>query len=127
MKNKFEWNPLTIKETIADNEKWFNFFVILPKILTIITAILYFIWGFVASFAFTYIFDIDSVFVSIVIWWLIGAGASILIYVVTKISCSFFVLHIFYLKSILTTQETIRVIAHKYYQNDFVKQIENKQ
>lgn len=81
---------------MADNEKWFKFFVYLPKITAIVMSIIFFIFG-ILDVAELSILETDA---AIIIWWLIGAVVSALAYVLLKLSCSYKILHIYLLKKI---------------------------
>jgi len=103
--------PLTDEEIVKSNEKWFKFFVHLPKIVAISLAVLFFIWSIVDPAVFDWYGDyygimyIGSFFGAMVIWWLIGAVMSALSYAITKLACSYKILHIYYLKDIKNAQE----------------------
>jgi len=108
---------------ITSNEKWFKFFVYLPKILTIITAVLVFVWSIVDPAVFQYkmyvgyyssrydilygVMRLDTFFGAMIIWWAIGAVACILTYIFTKIMLSYSILHIYYLRDIRETNQKL--------------------
>ena len=77
-------------EIISENEKWFKFFVILPKAITIFFAIACFILGI--------IFGESTDGISLLICWFGGAILCALNYVILKIVLSYQILHIYYLK-----------------------------
>ena len=103
--------PLTDEEIVASNEKWFKFFVYLPKILVITFACLFFIWSIVDPAVFYYggryygVMRIGSFFGAMMIWWLIGAAFCGIVWVVTKLAVSYKILHIYYLKNIKNSCE----------------------
>lgn len=78
----------TDEQIIEDNEKWFKFFVYLPKIATIAWAVCVFITGIVLAAA------IDTL--CLIIWT--GLVVSPLIYAIIKLALSYKILHIYYLK-----------------------------
>lgn len=80
------------EEIIAENEKWFKFFVYLPKITTIILAIACFVLGIALATE-------DAIF--LLAFWLGGAVGCALTYVILKLALSYKILHIYYLKGIL--------------------------
>jgi hypothetical protein len=99
------------EEIIKDHEKWFDFFVKLPKILTIVTAVLMFVWSIVDPSVFYYdggwgesssygVMQCQTFFGAMIIWWIIGAIDCALTYAITKLCVSYSVLHIYYLKDI---------------------------
>ena len=79
---------------IESNEKWFSFFVIVPKICAIILAVA----GGVTGFVFL-LLDSDWLWLCFVCW----AGGAVLAigtYAVLKLSLAYKILHISYLKKI---------------------------
>ena len=88
--------PLTDEEIVANNEKWFKFFIHVPKITAIVIAALFFVWGIVAA-AFGRYLELNIFFM---LWWLIGAVVSGLVYVILKLTCSYRILHIYLLKKL---------------------------
>lgn len=108
------------KEIIENNEKWFKFFVYLPKILTIIYGIFFFIWGIIDPIIFQIEYysysgydilygsmGVGTFFGAMIVWWLIGVVACVLIYVVTKLALSYSILHIYYLQDIRETNQKL--------------------
>lgn len=77
---------------IAENEKWFNFWLIYPKVSTIFFAFASFILGIIFAAA-----D-DAIF--ILIFWGGGAVFCVLNYFFLKLVMSYKILHIYYLKKI---------------------------
>lgn len=92
-----EKNGLTDKEIIEDNEKRFEFFVYLPKVITIILGILVFILGCVGS--------MDGNGGTTLLIWLGGAVFCWLTYALLKLAFSYQILHIYYLKQLVKQQE----------------------
>lgn len=78
---------------IDENQNWFNFFVILPKLSTIILGIIFFILGIVFSVVFY-----NSFF--LLLCWLGGGIICLINYFSLKIILSYFILHIYYLRKI---------------------------
>ena len=78
-------------EVLRDAEKWFKFYVHLPKVLTIIWAILVFLAGLIISIAF-------EEFIFLLIWF--GEILTPLVYVFTKIAVSYPILQVYHLKKI---------------------------
>lgn len=76
---------------IAENEKWFNFWIIVPKITTILLAVASFVLGIELA---------DLTGISIVIFLVGGAVFCALNYAILKLVMSYKILHICYLKKI---------------------------
>lgn len=91
---------------ISSNEKFFKFYVYLPRISTIITAILVLIWSIVDPLTFrTYngyygIMRLHSVVGCMIVWWAIGFFVCLFHYLFIKILLAPKILEIYYLKSI---------------------------
>ena len=106
---------------IENNEKWFNFYVKLPKIVAMITAVLFFIWGIVDAVAFkqpiytyyTYpyyrteivgysygVMCLPNAFLSLLVWWAIGAAVCASTYFILKLATCYPILQIYNLKQI---------------------------
>lgn len=91
-----------------ENEKWFKFYEKLPMILFCVLATLCFIWSIIDVSVFQYgyystsygVMRLDSAFVALLIWWVIGVILSFATYIVAKIVCSYKILVIKYLKKI---------------------------
>ncbi len=91
-----------------ENEKWFKFYEKLPMFLLCVLATLCFIWSIIDVSVFQYgyysksygVMRLDSAFVALLIWWVIGAILSFVTYIVAKIVCSYKILVIKYLKKI---------------------------
>ena len=80
------------EEVLQENQKYFNFYLVLPTIVTVVLAVLAFIGGFFAvSIA-------DGA--GILLVWMLGALVCLLVYYLMKISLSYKILHIYYLKKI---------------------------
>ncbi len=79
------------KETINESEKNFDFLVKLPSIITVVLGALFFILGIILM--------AGEGGVGALIW-IIGAVICIINYCVMKLSISYYVLHIAYLKEI---------------------------
>lgn len=113
-RKEVEGNPAAKKKTpsemaddavIARNEGWFKFYVNLPKVLAIISAVLVFIWSIVDVAVFNYrgyygVMHLPSAFLAMFIWWSIGALNSWLTYVFTNLIVCYPVLQIYYLQKI---------------------------
>ena len=78
---------------IQDYSWWFNFFVILPKIITIILSVTCFILGL-------YFCSIYQTGIYLLAFWLGGALNCVLTYLLLKLSTSYKILHICYLKKL---------------------------
>ena len=83
---------------IQEYNVWFNFFLVLPKWVTIISAILYAIGGIVLAIVY------EEGWIWLAVW---GGGAIIcgLTYVLLKITASYQILHIYYLKKLSSTRQ----------------------
>ena len=84
-------NKEKLDTIIAENEKYFNILIMLPKIITIILGISCFILGCV----FSGIFD-EGYFIAI--FWFGGAIYCLINYYILKLAMSFMILHICYMK-----------------------------
>ncbi len=82
-----------VESVIAENEKWFKFFRILPGIVTIICVIACLSLGIIYYFV-----KADAIY--LLIFWLGGAAFCVLIYVLLKLVLCYKILHIYYLKKI---------------------------
>ena len=122
---------LTNEEIINENEKFFKFYVYLPMIIAIVTAVFFFIWSIVDPAVFNYsipkyysdyyddfvyqevygIMGVSSFFGAMIIWWLIGAVVTTLNYFVYKLVLTPVILHIYYLKSINSNSEDMLYIG----------------
>lgn len=98
-------------ETIEKREKWFNFYKKLPTILFISILVIFFIWGIIDPSVFGYhswksedceygVMMLPSGFLCWFIWQIVGIIVASLTFVFTKISLSYKILHIEYLKTI---------------------------
>lgn len=105
---------------VAENEKWFKFYVKFPLIMAIAVGLIFFIWGIVdpASFQLTTfetsygygsepvenklygIMGLETFFGAMIVWWIIGAVLSVGSYFFYKIILAPTILNIFYLKII---------------------------
>jgi hypothetical protein len=79
---------------IKSNEKWFKFFVLLPVISTIISAVACFVLGIV----FECLWGWEGI--AIGIFWGGGAVFCVINYAVMRLLLSYQILHIYYLKKI---------------------------
>ena len=102
------------KQIIEENEKYFSFYTKFPKILTIVLAVIFFIWRIVDPSVsggsyydddYGMLIETGSFFGTMIIWWLIGAVVCAITYVVSKLTLSYKVLHIYYLKDIKESLE----------------------
>ena len=84
------------KQIIEENEKYFSFYTKFPKILTIVLAVIFFILGIVVA-------TIEYEFGGMIGLWLLGAVVCAITYVLSKLTLSYKVLHIYYLKDIRET------------------------
>ena len=82
-------------EIIENNEKWFKFFVVVPKITTVFFAVVCFILGIIFA---ANAYRGGGVF--LLIFWGGGAVFCALNYAVLKLILSYQILHIYYLKKI---------------------------
>ncbi len=83
------------EKVLQDNQKYFNFYLILPRIVTIILGVLFFIAGlcmFGSSGMFARIFVLPT--------WIAGAIVCVLTYYLMKVVLSYNILNIYYLKKI---------------------------
>ena len=89
------------EETIKEYEKLFNLVdALLPFIVAGIIALGVLVWGIIDSLCwFTAIGELD--FFAIIVWLLIGSPVVIGSYISTKISLSYYILHLAYLKTII--------------------------
>ncbi len=83
---KTEW---TDEKIIESNEKWFKFFVYVPKISTAIFALLFFVIGINMGSG----GETLGVFA-------IGAIVCVVVYAAAKLSLAYKILHIYYLKEL---------------------------
>lgn len=81
------------EEVLKENQKYFNFYLVLPKIVAIVLAVLFGLAGFGAA-------SEDGGFGMLLVTWILGAGVCALTYYVMKLSLSYNILHICYLKKI---------------------------
>lgn len=88
---------LKAKETDA-NYKIPKIFVYLPKVVTIIFAIFFFVWGIVAHVYGEKEIGIELPFI---IWWLIGAGFCTILYFFLKLTFSSKALYNYLTKNII--------------------------
>lgn len=88
MDPKSFFNVAPDEQIIRNNEKWFKFFNLIPKLSTAILAIIFFILGIVMGG------------VTLLIVWGAGAVFCLLNYVIAKLILSYKILHIYYLKKI---------------------------
>lgn len=86
-------NLVTDEAIITDNERWFNFFVILPKAASIFFAVVCFILGIVFS-------SIIENAIFLLVFWGGGIVFCAINYVILKLVLSYQILHIYYLKKI---------------------------
>lgn len=86
------------KQIIEENEKWFKFFVYLPKAITIILAIIFAISGI----ALGAMYGMGRVWL---VTWLMGAIVCAITFAIVKLSVAYKILHIYYLKKLSTTPE----------------------
>ncbi|MBE5756295.1 MAG: hypothetical protein E7342_00675 [Clostridiales bacterium] len=107
--------PIIDEKVVKENEKWFNFYKIFPKIIFIAIIALFVIWSIIDVATFQYssgylygpttnyfgIMMIPSAFLALLIWWVIGGVLGTITYFCTRISCSYKILHITYLKELL--------------------------
>ena len=97
--------------SIANQEKWFNFFKILPRLVLYVTWALVFIWSIADVAAFSResyyygesygLLRLSSPILALLIWWVIGIVFGFIQYVALKLSLSYKVLHLSYLKAIM--------------------------
>lgn len=80
-----------VESVITENEKWFKFFLVLPRIVTILCAIACLSLGIIF-----YCVKGDAIF--LLIFWLGGVPFSVLTYVCLKLVLCYRILHIYYLK-----------------------------
>ena len=88
---KTEW---TDKQIIESNEKWFKFFVYVPKIATAIVALLFFVIGI----------NVGSGGETLGIF-AIGAIVCVIVYAAAKLSLAYKILHIYYLKELIKKEQ----------------------
>ena len=92
------------QESIEKIEKWFNFYKKLPTIWFIVIISFFFIWGIVDPCVFGIygygIMELPSGFLCWFIWQIISIIFASLTFISTKISFSYKILHIEYLKKI---------------------------
>lgn len=87
----------TDEQVIEKNERWFNWYLVLPKLITIILGILFFIAGIIVS-----AYEGEALFLAV---WAGGAAFCAVNYLVMKIILSYKILHIYYLKKISLKNE----------------------
>ena len=99
---------LTKEEIVETNKKSFNFYVYLPTVIAIITAILFFLWGIIdpsinqSRNGYWYgLLGTETFLGSVVLWWIIGAVVTVLNYFIYKIILAPSVLKIYYLAEII--------------------------
>lgn len=88
---KTEW---TDKQIIESNEKWFKFFVYVPKIATAIVALLFFVIGI----------NVGSGGETLGIF-AIGAIVCVIVYAAAKLSLAYKILYIYYLKELIKKEQ----------------------
>ena len=98
---------------LRENLKWFNFFVMLPKITTIIFAIACFLLGI--------IFASLTNATALLIFWGGGLVFCLLNYAILKLSLSYQILHIYYLKHIV--ENNIKTNRHETITSDELPEI----
>mgnify|MGYP001043255746 FL=1 len=87
------------KEIIAENERYFKFFNVLPYVVTIVFAVACFVLGIVFAAAFEAAYCIP-------IFWFGGAAFCVANYWVLKIVLSYRILQIYYLKKIASNSNS---------------------
>ena len=87
------------EDIIENNEKWFKFFVYLPLISAGIVGLTFVVLGFVSC--------VNDGFGTLLAYWGIGVILSVITYVVTKLSLSYKVLHIYYLQELRETNQDV--------------------
>ena len=105
-----EQENLTTQETVLENaNKWYAFWVKLPKIIFWVTVILFFIWGIVDPSVFYYegwsdawygVMQCKTGFGAFMIWQLIGWASATLFYVSIKLALAPMIVQIETLKEI---------------------------
>lgn len=90
-------NATTNKDAaiIAENEKWFNVWRLLPKIITIVFAVIFFLAAIIQRGWMTIVFLV------------IGAVFCALTYVILKLITSYKILHIYYLKKLSSSNANV--------------------
>ena len=86
---------------------WFNIYIYLPTILTVATGLLFFIFSIIDIAVLKGIMGIESEFLSLLVWWIIGAIVCAIEYCLSKISCSHKIIQIYLLKKISAQSEQI--------------------
>lgn len=81
------------EEIIAENERWFKFFVLLPVIVTMFFATACLVLGFILAV------EIDMIF--LLIFWGGGGVFCALTYAFLRIVLCYKILHIYYLKELV--------------------------
>ena len=81
------------EEVLKENQKYFNFYLVLPKIVAIVLAVLFGLAGFGAASG-------DGGFGMLLVTWILGAIVCAIVYYLMKLSLSYNILHIYYLKKI---------------------------
>ena len=99
----------TTKQIIAENSKWFDFYLVLPKIFTIIIGCVFFIGGIVgmgilASFGRDFV---SKGMICMLGLWVGGATVCAAFYFLLKLSLSYKILHIYYLKKLVGVKGNI--------------------
>ena len=80
------------EQVLQENQKYFNIYLVLPKIVTIVLAVLFGLAGFAAS-------EGGGVGM-LLLTWILGAGVCALNYYLMKVALSYNILNIYYLKKI---------------------------
>ena len=88
------------EEVLKENQKYFNFYLVLPKIVTIVVAVLFALVGCIGAGM-----GGEGAFIGLLVTWILGAGICALTYYLMKVSLSYNVLHIYYLKKIAEKSE----------------------
>lgn len=86
-------------DVIAENEKWFNYYAKLPKIVAIVLLVLISAFGLVDASA-ELLIEYESVVFGLLIWIIIASIISFTTWISLTISLSYKLLHIEYLKRI---------------------------
>ena len=90
---------LSDKQIIRENEKWFKFFVYSPIIVAIVWAVSFLAIGIVGALVYDEMLGLFA----------LGALLAPLVYMYVKVSCSYKILHIYYLKKISNENRTMIV------------------
>lgn len=117
--NFFEYED---ENVIEDNEKWFKFYVKFPTIISVLTAVIFFLWGIIdpATIQFETVkyvgaeivkdklyglMAMNTFFGAMIVWWIIGAIVCAINFFLYKIILAPIILNIFYLKNINSNTE----------------------